>query len=147
MSTEMNCIFCKIINGESPGSFIYQDEEVVAFMDIRPVNAGHVLVVPRQHIAAAGDLPHTLAAKLMNTCLQVSKALQKAEGIRCEGVNYIMAEGEAAGQEVFHAHMHVFPRYINDGFGFRFRNEYYNLPARQELEKVAAELKNQINNK
>ena len=135
-----DCIFCRILAGELPASFVYRDERCAAFMDIRPVNAGHLLVVPVRHAAYLADLDADGAADVMRVGHAAAAAL-RASGIRCEGVNLFLADGEAAMQEVFHVHLHVFPRFRGDGFGLKFSPEYYTRrPERAELEALAATL-------
>jgi diadenosine tetraphosphate (Ap4A) HIT family hydrolase len=112
------CVFCDIVAGRAPASFVYQDENAVAFMDIRPVNQGHVLIVPRAHAATLVELCPDLAAHLMRVGQQMDAAL-RASGLPCEGVNLHLADGEAAGQDVFHVHLHVIPRFHGDGMHIR----------------------------
>ena len=134
------CIFCQIVQGQAPASLLYQDERCTAFMDIQPVNPGHLLVVPNRHVACLADLAPEDGAQLMRAGQRLAAAL-RASGLRCEGVNLFLADGEAAGQEVFHVHLHVFPRYAGDGFGFRFGPHYRSLPARQPLEQAAQQIR------
>ncbi|HEX4469356.1 MAG TPA: HIT domain-containing protein, partial [Gemmatimonadaceae bacterium] len=109
-----DCIFCRILAGELPASFVYRDEQCAAFMDIRPVNAGHLLVVPVRHAAYLADLDGNIAAELMRVGHAAAAAL-RASGLPCEGINLFLADGEAAMQEIFHVHLHVFPRFRGDG--------------------------------
>jgi histidine triad (HIT) family protein len=110
-------------------------------MDIQPVNPGHLLVVPARHGAHLADIDGDTAAHLMRVGHRLAAAL-RASGERCEGVNLFLADGEAAMQEVFHVHLHVLPRFRGDGFGLRFPPEYRTRrPAREELDRVAAELR------
>jgi histidine triad (HIT) family protein len=135
------CIFCRILAGEVPASFVHRDGECAAFMDIHPVNSGHVLVVPVRHARYLADIDSETAANLMRVAHRAAAAL-RASGLRCEGVNLFVADGEAASQEVFHVHLHVFPRFRDDGFGLRFSQEYYTRrPPRDELDRVAETLR------
>ena len=136
-----DCVFCKILSGNAPVSFVYSNDLVAAFMDIRPVNLGHLLIVPKRHAALMADVTPQEASAMMEVARRATVAL-RASTLRCEGVNYFLADGEAAMQEVFHAHLHVFPRFKGDNFGLRFAPEYYTrrLP-RQELDEQAAELR------
>ena len=138
-----DCIFCDIIEGHCPASIVYSDEAVVAFMDIQPVNKGHVLVVPRLHSTNLAELDEEEAAACMVVVKKIAAAI-RSTSLPCEGVNIFLADGEAAGQEVFHVHFHVFPRYANDGFGLRFSDEYTKLPPRTELDEVAAKIKDAL---
>jgi len=136
-----DCIFCQILAGEQPASFVYRDDRVAAFMDVQPVNFGHVLVVPTRHAPYVGDLTGDEAAAMMRVAHRTVAALRKS-ALRCEGVNLFLGDGAAAMQEVFHAHLHVFPRFKGDGFGLRFDQEYYTRrPPRAELDGQAADLR------
>ena len=135
-----SCVFCRIITGEMPASFAYADERVVAFLDINPVNAGHTLVIPRRHVASARDLDPELGGHLWRVGVQIARALPRA-GVRLEGVDFFVADGASAGQEVFHVHLHVIPRFVGDGFGLRF-GPNNRLPAeRATLEALAGRIR------
>lgn len=110
-----DCVFCLIERGDAPASIVYEDELVLAFLDIRPVNDGHTLVIPRRHDVTLADLEEDTAARMFSVARRVAAAL-RASPLRCEGVNLAVADGEAAGQEVFHSHLHVIPRWSGDGF-------------------------------
>lgn len=131
-----DCVFCRILAGELPVTWVLREGRVAAFMDIQPVNPGHVLVIPVRHAETLEELEPDEAAEMMRAARRVAVAL-RASGLRCEGVNLFLADGEAAGQEVFHAHLHVFPRWPNDGFGLRFGPDYRTLPPRAALEDAA----------
>jgi histidine triad (HIT) family protein len=133
-----DCIFCRLLAGESPGSFLYRDDSCAAFMDIRPINPGHLVVVPVHHAAHLADLDAKTAGRLMEVAHEMAAGL-RASGLRCEGVNMLLADGEAAMQEVLHVHLHVFPRFRGDGFGLRFGPEHVN--RRPELEATAARIR------
>ncbi|MBV9880867.1 MAG: HIT family protein [Gemmatirosa sp.] len=135
-----DCVFCRILAGELPGTFVHRDADVAAFMDIQPVNPGHVLVVPVRHATHLADLDAESAARLMAVAHRVVAAI-RASGVRCEGVNLFLADGEAAMQEVPHVHLHVFPRWRGDGFGLRFGPDYKRKPARAALESVASQIR------
>ena len=139
----MNCIFCAIISGNLPSSKVYEDNVCVAFMDIQPVNPGHVLVVPKNHVTDLSDLRPDTRIHIFQIAQQVAQKLPDSN-LRCEGINLILAHGEVAGQEVFHVHLHIIPRYKGDGFGFKFGPNYRNLPQREELDTIAAQIKQQL---
>ena len=133
-----DCLFCKIIKGEIPASIVYKDEYCTAFMDIKPVNAGHVLVIPNNHAAGLADLNPEDGEKMFAAGQKIAAALKKS-GIRCEGINYFLADGKAANQEVFHVHLHVFPRFTGDGCGLKVPPEYYERTMEREKLEDAAE--------
>ena len=112
MSVDPDCIFCRIIAGELPGTIVAEDERTVSFMDINPATRGHALVVPRAHARDLGEIaPDDLAA-----CAVSAQALARAarERLGADGVNLLNAWGSAAWQTVFHFHIHVIPRYADD---------------------------------
>jgi histidine triad (HIT) family protein len=112
----------------------------MAFMDIQPVNSGHLLVIPKVHVTYLNQLDSKTAGWLFQVGQSLDQALRQS-GIPCEGVNLFLADGEAAGQEVFHVHLHVIPRFRGDGFGFRFPPGYRDLPDRTDLNRVAAAIR------
>lgn len=112
---ENSCTFCDIIAGRLESSLVYDDEHVVAFMDIMPVAPGHLLVVPRVHVDFLQTLDEELGSHLFQVAHHLAKGLYRS-GVPCEGVNMFLADGQAAFQEIFHVHLHVFPRTKYDGF-------------------------------
>ena len=124
-------------------STVYEDDKVITVMDIQPVNTGHMLIFPKTHAAQLTDLHPDLGAHMFKVAMKVSDAL-RISGIRCEGVNLFLADGEAAGQEIFHVHLHVFPRFDGDGFGLRFDENYFILPKRDELDETANEIRDAL---
>ena len=137
------CAFCRILTGELLASVVYEDDIVSAFMDIRPVNPGHLLVVPNRHAASLAELDADTGAHMFRVGQRLAAALRRS-GARCEGVNLLLADGEAAGQEVFHVHLHVLPRYTGDGFGFRRSPDSLVPPARAELNRVAGGIRSAL---
>jgi histidine triad (HIT) family protein len=131
------------VGGKSPSRVVFQDERCIAFMDIQPFNPGHLLVVPIEHAATLSDLDEDVGAHVFRVAQRLAGAL-RASGPRCEGINLFLADGEAAGQEVFHIHLHVFPRFYGDGFGLRFGPNYANKPDRQELEAAAQRVRDAL---
>ncbi|WP_075090906.1 HIT family protein [Haloferula sp. BvORR071] len=112
------CTFCRIISGELSSARVGENELAIAFLDIRPVHRGHTLVVPRRHVPSFGDLTDSESSAVFRLIREVSSAL-KSELSECAGITLSAADGEAAGQEVFHAHFHVIPRSSGDDFGWR----------------------------
>jgi histidine triad (HIT) family protein len=139
-SDSEGCVFCDIISGRGEASVIYEDEHVVAFMDIEPVTEGHVLVVPRRHAAFLEDLDEDLGARVFRAGHRLARALRRS-GLPCEGVNMFLADGEAAFQEVFHVHLHVLPRFVGDGFVIDAR---WRVRDRAELDAAAEQVRRGI---
>jgi histidine triad (HIT) family protein len=133
---ETGCIFCGIVSGDAPATFLYKDDLVVAFMDIRPVQSGHFLIVPRTHAVLMPELDAHILARLWSVATDLNRAL-RASSPATEAVSVYVADGEAAGQEVPHVHIHLIPRHIGDSFGFRFPPGYGHEPPRAELEATA----------
>ena len=132
------CIFCQIIEGKVAASVVHRDDVVMAFMDIRPVNTGHVLVVPLRHFAEMSDMDEETGMKLFQVTMRVQKSV-RASGVRCEGINLFLADGEAAFQEVFHVHMHIIPRFRGDSF--KIKADWSRQPSRADLDDVARKIR------
>ena len=141
-----SCIFCQIVMGNAPSSRVYEDEICLAFMDIQPVNPGHVLVIPKSHSRDLTDLPADIGGHLFQVAQRIALSLPDAD-VKSEGVDLFLAHGEAAGQEVFHVHLHVIPRYEGDGFGFKFGPNYRILPDRHGLDVIASQIQHQMGKK
>ena len=135
-----DCIFCAIVRGDAPATFVHQDDLVVAFMDIRPVQPGHVLVVPRAHAKLMPELDEGSLARLWLVANDLNRALRRST-LPVEAVSVYVADGDAAGQEVAHVHVHLIPRRADDGFGFRFPPGYGMQPDRSELERLASAIR------
>jgi histidine triad (HIT) family protein len=135
-----DCIFCKILAGASEVSLVYRDETCAAFMDTQPINPGHLLVVPVRHSAYLSELKAEEGAHIFLVAQRLASALRRS-GVRCEGINLFLADGAVAMQEIFHVHLHVVPRYGNDGFGFKFPAGYWARPERKELMEVAEKIR------
>ena len=133
------CVFCEIVSGQRPAAIVYRDDTVLAFMDIAPRNPGHVLVVPVRHADNLLELPPATARDMMAVAQRIARAL-KATDLKTEGIQVLMNTGKAAGQEVFHAHLHVIPRFSGEP----------EPPDKQrkglaELAAVAAKIRAQLN--
>ena len=132
------CIFCDIVRGTSPVSWVYQDDTVVAFMDIQPITQGHMLVVPREHAVLMTDINETAAMRTFRVARKLAAVARHTLG--ASGINIIVMDGEAAYQDVPHFHVHVIPRYPRDGFGLTFPESYEQKPPRAQLDAIAAAL-------
>ena len=138
-----SCIFCQIVEGTAESSIVYKDRLVTAFMDIQPINPGHLLVVPNAHAAYLSELVPETGAQMFKVAQFLAQAIRDSS-IHCEGINLFLADGEAAMQEVFHVHLHVIPRNSGDGFGVTFPQRYFSRPSRAELDTAAELIKNAI---
>lgn len=136
----MGCVFCAILAGEAEASFVAETDRVVAFMDLFPIGEGHALVIPRAHGVGLTDLDDEDAAQMMRLGRRIAVA-QFDLGL-ADGVNLFLADGEVAGQEVFHAHLHVLPRRPGDGLHIDIERGTH--PARPELDAVAARLRSEL---
>jgi histidine triad (HIT) family protein len=138
IAPDPDCVFCAIVDDRAPASVVYEDEEAIAFLDINPVTPGHLLVVPRAHLPMLADLDDDLAGHLFNVAKRLAAAL-RASDVRADGINLFYADGKAALQEIFHAHLHVIPRYAGDGFVIDAN--WGTPPSRDELDEIAAIVK------
>ncbi len=107
-----NCIFCKIAAGIIPSATVYEDDDFRAILDIAPAHKGHTILLPKAHAANIFELPEDIAAKTLPVVKKIAKAIKEETG--CDGINVLQNNGEAAGQTVFHLHVHIIPRYKED---------------------------------
>jgi histidine triad (HIT) family protein len=131
------CVFCAIATGRAPASFVHEDDEFVGVVDLRPVTTGHLLVLPRAHHAGLADLPASAGARMFTIAQTLAAALRRT-GIRTEGITLFLADGEAAGQEIPHVHLHVIPRHTDDGFTI---GADWRVRDRTELDEVGAQVR------
>ncbi len=137
---EENCIFCKIVRGEAKASKVYEDDDILAFLDINPLAKGHTLIIPKKHFVDITDIP----IELMNRLSSVSKKLgvNMIEKLGYDGINLMHSSGSSAGQSVFHFHVHLIPRVDGESIGFQewwFSRAFH--PSRKELDEMAEKLK------
>ncbi len=138
LSNMQDCIFCKIVAGEIPSHKVYEDDVVLAFLDINPVNPGHTLVIPKAHHRDLLDMPPEFGAKIMNAIQKIAPAVLK--GVGADSFNLGVNNGAGAGQIVFHAHFHIMPRLPNDKHQL-----WHGAQASQdELAKVAEDVKQNL---
>lgn len=133
-----DCAFCLIVDGKAEVSTVYEDETVIGIMTIGPVNSGHVMVIPRRHYPLMRDMDEDTGMHLFKITLRMEQAI-RSSGVRCEGINLFLADGEAAFQEVFHLYMHAFPRFKGDPF--KIQADWSARPPRQELDRTAGQIK------
>lgn len=137
-----DCLFCRIIEGTIPSAKVYEDEHVYAFLDISQVTDGHTLVIPKQHAQDIYDLPEDVAAELFRRVPKIAKAIKRA--YKPAGINLLNNNEVAAGQSVFHLHIHLIPRYGNDGFDAKWitRDDQFTPEELQQMaKKIAEEIK------
>jgi len=141
---QSNCVFCKILAGTLPVSLVYEDDEVAVFPPLQPVNPGHLLIIPKQHAPYMKDLDSGTLSYMMEIAQRLNGAIRQSK-YPCEGVNLFLADGEAAQQEVFHLHLHIYPRYPADGFGFKYDpSRHFIHMERSELNSIAQEIKKNL---
>ncbi len=126
-----NCIFCKIIAGEIPSYTLHEDEKFKVILDVGPAARGHALILPRDHYANLYELPEETAAEAVK--LAKKMMIQMTDKLKCDGFNILQNNGEAAGQTVNHFHMHLIPRYKNDGEILKY---IAGEPGPEELEQI-----------
>lgn len=131
-----DCVFCKIVDGQIPASTVYEDEDCVAFMDIGQVNPGHVLVAVKRHAQDLYALDDAQAAAVARGVARVARAIRAA--FAPEGLSVYQANGAAAGQTVFHYHVHLVPRFADDGMSFTWPVQN---PPREALEECAVRIR------
>ncbi len=132
-----NCIFCKIANGVIPSNTLYEDEDFRVILDIEPATKGHALILPKKHFANLCELPDEYAGKVFVVAKNMAEKMQKA--LEFDGLNVLQNNGGAAGQTVFHFHMHLIPRYDNDNAGLDMSGKK---AADYDLSEVAAKIIN-----
>ena len=133
-----HCTFCDLVAGAAEVSVCYEDALAVAFMDIQPVSPGHVLVVPRHHFESLIDIPPELAMHLFEVALLLAPVIRRVSNT--DGMNVVVNSGAAAGQDVFHYHVHVIPRVTGDGFDIPLPFSGSEMPERERLEMTAARI-------
>lgn len=133
------CIFCKIITGVIPSTIIYEDELFKAIMDISPAAKGHVIILPKRHSADLLELDEETASKALLVAKKIAVAMK--EELSCDGINMLQNNGEAAGQTVFHYHIHLIPRFKNDEVRITWIHESYE---EGEAVKLAAAISKRI---
>ncbi len=135
---EKMCIFCKIIRGEIPSSKVYEDDEILAFLDIMPVHKGHTLVIPKQHYETILDTPDELLQKIITVVKKVGGAVIKAA--QTDGFNVLQSNNETAGQVVPHLHFHIIPRHVDDNLKFWPQGKYNEGEMQEYLEDIKKHL-------
>jgi len=134
-----DCIFCKIVRGEAPSSIVFENEEVLAFMDIRPVHEGHTLIIPKQHYIEVSDIPDQVLANTYIVTKRISAPVKKVT--HADGISIVQQNGRAAGQDIFHFHVHVIPRFLE-----KKMPHFGDLAVvgREKLDEVAEKIKKEL---
>ena len=126
-----DCIFCKIIAGEIPSHTLYEDEQFKVILDVGPATKGHALILPKKHYADLYELPEEMAADTIKLAKKMMSRM--TDKLHCDGFNIVQNNGEVAGQTVFHFHMHLIPRYKNDGEILKYIS---GEPDKEEMEEI-----------
>lgn len=126
-----NCIFCKIANGDIPSKTLYEDEQFRVILDLGPATKGHALILPKNHFANLYELPEDVAADVMKLAKKMATTM--TEKLNADGFNLVQNNGEIAGQTVFHYHLHLIPRYKEDGQKIGWKPQS---PTQEELEAI-----------
>ncbi|BAU29094.1 histidine triad (HIT) family protein [Aneurinibacillus soli] len=142
MAHDPNCIFCKIIQGEIPSAKVFENDHVLAFLDISQVTKGHTLIIPKTHRQDIFELESDIAANLFRVVPEIANAVKKQTG--ADGVNILNNNGKTAGQTVFHYHMHIIPRYgKEDGFHPHFVDHTADYTP-TDLQQIAATIRDSL---
>ncbi len=139
IATATNCIFCKIVRKEAPATILYEDDKALAFLDIRPLNEGHTLIIPKQHYETVYDIPQDLICHICTIVKRFASIVK--DSTKADGITIIQQNGRAAGQEIFHLHVHVVPRY--EGQKLPHFREIPNA-SRERLEQTAERIKHAL---
>jgi len=137
--TKDDCIYCKLANGVFPTNSIYEDENFNVILDVSPANRGHALILPKQHFDNIFEIDDETASKIMPLAKKIATAVKKVTG--CDGVNVQQNNGTAAGQSVFHLHVHIIPRFDDDKFKLVWDPKSFS---DEELAATAEELRAEI---
>lgn len=135
---DQNCIFCKIANGEIPSRTLYEDEQFRVILDLNPAARGHALILPKDHAADLYELPDQYASAVLVLAKKMASVLK--EKLKCDGLNLVQNNGEAAGQTVPHFHIHLIPRYAGDGQNINWKP---TSPSADELDAVRDQIMQQ----
>lgn len=132
----MECLFCKIIKNKITANIIYENEELLAFLDDDPINEGHVLIIPKKHVKDIDEIPSEILLSMMKLSKKIITALKDIYSPD----GYSIMQNGGSFNDIGHFHLHIFPRYKNDGFGWTFSDKKY-----ASDKEVAQKIKNKIN--
>lgn len=140
---DKDCIFCKIVSGEAESSIIYEDEDVMAFLDLHPINSGHTLVIPKKHATNIYDISNEDLQKTAKVTQELAVGIKRV--LKANGISIFSMNEHGADQDVMHYHVHVIPRYTDDWFGDEImkaiKKQQSTNPSREELDSIASKLK------
>ena len=137
----MQCIFCDIVDRKENAEILFEDKDIISFLDINPFNVGHSLVIPKKHYENFLDVPADLFGGMFLAVQKLTKGVVK--GLQADGYNILSNNGRAAGQSVFHCHFHIIPRFDTDGYKFKMDMKKYG---NGEMNLVAEKIKSSIHN-
>lgn len=132
----MECIFCAIVEGKIPAEKVYENQHVLAFMDIAPANPGHLLIIPKQHYRNIFDMPTEVGSKIMEAAVSLAKAIREA--LNPDGLNLFQSNEPAAFQTVFHFHLHLIPRWEGDPLRLPWRPSEGNM---EQINDIASKIR------
>lgn len=135
---DKNCIFCKLASGDIPTNTVYEDDYLRAIIDASPANKGHIIILPKSHAANIFELEDTYVEKAFVLAKKIAKTLKSL--FDCDGINILQNNGEAAGQTVFHFHVHVIPRYKQDDCNITWKQSTYEDGEASEIAKKISSL-------
>lgn len=139
MKSDPNCVFCKIVAGVIPSAKVYEDDQVLAFLDIAPFNFGHTVVIPKEHFQSYTVISPEYLSAMFAAAQKIAPAIMRVTG--AEGFNLLLNNGTVAGQVVQHAHLHIIPRSIDDGFALPAAEKQY---AGDAMAEMAAAIQSKI---
>lgn len=138
-----DCIFCKIVSGETDSSIVYDDEDVMAFLDLHPINPGHTLVIPKKHTTNIYDISDEDLQKIAKVTQEIAIRMKKI--LNAEGISIFQMNERGGDQDIMHYHVHVIPRYKGDWFGGEImkaiKRQAITNPSREELNSIASKIK------
>lgn len=137
------CLFCSIVQGVTDAAVVYRDDLCIVFMDASAINAGHMLVVPLCHAESLASASEQAVARMMVVARKLTSAIRRGF-VTCEGVSLLLADGRAAGQELAHLHLHVLPRYTDDGFSYVVDRRGHSSSTMAKIEVVAESIRKAI---
>ena len=141
-----DCVLCGLVAGRLPASVVHRDDDIIVLMDIQPVTAGHLMVIPTAHVPRLADLSQEVGSLMFEWARIVSIALYQS-ALQPGGLNLFLSDGEIAMQEIDHLHLHLIPRYKDDGFGLVMPNINKQFPERAELDRHADFIRSYVDSK